>query len=149
MAEEELHATIRELLDGQKDMTVATNRPDGFPQATVVSFVNEDTDIYFGCGDHSQKAENIARDDRVSCTITAPYSDWNEIRALSLGGHAARVTEPDQVKRIEQLFVTKFPQVLDYASSPVGSIAFIRVQPIVISVLDYTKGFGHLDLVYF
>lgn len=148
MADEELHAMILELLAGQKDMTIATNRPDGFPQATVVSYVNEGTDIYFGCGEHSQKAENIARDDRASCTITAPYTDWNDIRGLSLGGRAARVSESDELKRIEQLFVAKFPQVLDYAGSPVGSIAFIRIQPRVISVLDYAKGFGHAELVY-
>lgn len=148
MTEEELHATIRELLAGQKDMTIATIRPDGFPQATVVSYVNEDTDIYFGCGDHSQKAENIARDDRVSCTITAPYTDWNEIRGLSLGGHAARITQPDELQRIEQLFITKFPQVMDYAIGPPEGVAFIRVRPKVVSVLDYTKGFGHSELVY-
>lgn len=148
MSEEELHATIRELLAGQKDMTIATNRPDGFPQATVVSFVNEGTDIYFGCGEHSQKAENIARDGRVSCTVTAPYTDWNDIRGLSLGGHALRMTDPDAFQRIEQLFITKFPQVLDYASGPPEGVAFIRVRPKVVSVLDYTKGFGHSELVY-
>lgn len=148
MTEEELHATIRELLAGQKDMTIATIRPDGFPQATVVSFVNEGTDIYFGCGDHSQKAENIARDDRVSCTITAPYTDWNDICGLSLGGHAARIADPGELQRIEQLFITKFPQVMDYAIGPPEGVAFIRVRPKVVSVLDYTKGFGHSDLVY-
>jgi general stress protein 26 len=148
MAEEELYATIRELLSAQKDMTIATNRPDGFPQATVVSFVNEGTDIYFGCGEHSQKAENIARDDRVSCTITAPYTDWNDIRGLSLGGHAARIADPGELQRIEQLFIAKFPQVMDYAGGSPEGVAFIRVRPKVVSVLDYTKGFGHSDLVY-
>jgi len=148
MAEDDIHAMIRELLDGQTDMTIATNRLDGFPQATVVSYVNEGMDIYFGCGEHSQKAENIARDDRVSCTITAPYTDWNEIRGLSLGGHAARIAEPDELQRVEQLFISKFPQVIDYASGPPEGVAFIQVRPRVISVLDYTKGFGHSDLVY-
>ena len=29
-----------------------------------------------------------------------------------------------------------------------GDIAVYRVEPTVISVLDYTKGFGHSELVY-
>ena len=53
------------LLDSHPVMTIATLRPDGWPQATVVGYVNQGLALYFLCGLDSQKAANIARDDRV------------------------------------------------------------------------------------
>ena len=43
-------------------MTIATNRPDGWPQATTVGYVNDGLTIYFLCSPQSQKAANIAPD---------------------------------------------------------------------------------------
>ena len=56
---------IVELLDQHRLMTVATNRPDGWPQATTVGYVNDGLTIYFLCGPESQKAQNLARDNRL------------------------------------------------------------------------------------
>jgi nitroimidazol reductase NimA-like FMN-containing flavoprotein (pyridoxamine 5'-phosphate oxidase superfamily) len=62
--------TILTLLDQHRIMTIATLvRPDGWPQATTVGYVNEGLTLYFLCGLDSQKAANLARDDRVSLTI--------------------------------------------------------------------------------
>lgn len=146
---EDLQKIIQELLSGQRDMTIATLRPDGYPQATTVSFVSDGKNIYFGCGESSQKAKNITHDNRVSCTINMSYSDWNEIRGLSLSGRAFHVEDKNELSRIESLFVEKFPQILSYAEEPPDAITFFRVKPEVVSVLDYTKGFGHTDLVMF
>jgi nitroimidazol reductase NimA-like FMN-containing flavoprotein (pyridoxamine 5'-phosphate oxidase superfamily) len=60
---------ILSLLDEHRIMTLATLRPDGWPQATTVGYVNEGLTLYFLCGFDSQKAANIARDNRVSLTI--------------------------------------------------------------------------------
>lgn len=146
---DDLQKIIDDLLSGQRDMTIATLRPDGYPQATTVSFVSDGKSIYFGCGQSSQKAKNIAHDNRVSCTVNAPYSDWNAIRGLSLGGRAFHVEDKDELGRIGSLFVEKFPQILNYGEEPPDAITFFRVKPEVVSVLDYTKGFGHTDLVIF
>jgi nitroimidazol reductase NimA-like FMN-containing flavoprotein (pyridoxamine 5'-phosphate oxidase superfamily) len=81
---DDLRKITEELLSSERDMRTAAIWPDGYPQATTVSFVSEGKNIYFGCGESSQKAKNIAHDNRVSCTINAPYSDWNEIRGLRL-----------------------------------------------------------------
>ncbi|MER8957242.1 pyridoxamine 5'-phosphate oxidase family protein [Mesorhizobium sp. M0833] len=53
-------------------MTIATLRPDGWPQATTVGYVNEGLTLYFLCGLDSQKAENLARDDRVPSIAVSP-----------------------------------------------------------------------------
>ena len=61
----EIRRKILALLDQHRIMTVATLRPDGWPQATTVGYVNEGLVIYFLCGLNSQKAQNLARDDRL------------------------------------------------------------------------------------
>jgi nitroimidazol reductase NimA-like FMN-containing flavoprotein (pyridoxamine 5'-phosphate oxidase superfamily) len=66
--EEEIKNKILTLLDQHRIMTIATLRPDGWPQATTVGYANEGLTIYFVCSSDSQKAANLARDDRVSLT---------------------------------------------------------------------------------
>ena len=142
-----LETTISKLLASENDMTIATVREDGYPQATTVSYVSDGLKIYFGCDAGSQKARNILRSDKVSLTIDAPYASWEEIKGLSIGGIAERVTDKQELNRVQQLMHAKFPQITEYASDAGAGLAVFRVTPQVISVLDYTKGFGHTDFV--
>ena len=52
--------TILRLLAEHRIMTVATVRPDGWPQATTVGYASEGLMLYFLCGRQSQKAAYIA-----------------------------------------------------------------------------------------
>src|SRR5678816_2732910 len=81
------------LLDAHRIMTFATLRPDGWPQATTVGYVNVGLTLYFLCGLDSQKAANLARDDRVSLTIDHDTSDLMAIVGLSMAAHASVVTD--------------------------------------------------------
>lgn len=142
-----LETTISKLLASENDMTIATVREDGFPQATTVSYVSDGLKIYFGCDAGSQKARNIARSNKVSLTVDAPYASWEEIKGLSIGGVAERVTDAQELNRVQQLMHAKFPQIAKYASDANAGLSVFLVTPRVISVLDYTKGFGHTDYV--
>jgi nitroimidazol reductase NimA-like FMN-containing flavoprotein (pyridoxamine 5'-phosphate oxidase superfamily) len=59
--DEQIKQKILKLLDEHRIMTLATLRPDGWPQATTVGYVNEALTLYFVCGLDSQKAANLAR----------------------------------------------------------------------------------------
>jgi hypothetical protein len=142
-----LREEILSILKGASDMTVATIRPDGYPQATTVSYVSDGLTMYFGCGAESQKAQNIAYNNKVSLTVTPPYFNWEEIRGLSMGGRAKPVTDPNEINRVSELLLRKFPQILQYALAGKKGVFLVRITPEVISVLDYRKGFGHTDLV--
>ena len=135
------------ILSGATDMTIATVRPDGYPQATTVGYVNDGLKIYFGTAGESQKARNIALCDKVSLTVTLPYDRWEQIQALSMGGRAARVTDVKEMARVGSLMLKKFPQGADFGPEEADSIAIFSVSPEVVSVLDYRKGFGHTELV--
>jgi len=144
----ELRDKILAILARHNNMTIATLRPDGYPQATTVAYANDGLAIYFGCGAQSQKAQNIARDARVSAAIDIDHTNWNEIEGVSLGGTAARVTDPAELDRVAKLFRAKFPQMGAFGEEDDSfDMTLYRVTPNVISVLDYTKGFGHTDLV--
>ncbi len=137
-----------EILETALDITVSTNRPDGWPQATTVSFVSDGLDIYFGTWSHSQKVANIERDGRVSVTVNAPYKAWNEIRSLSLAGEAAFVTDANEMLRVGQLMMKRFGQELaKQATFDMTQTQVVRIRPKIISILDYAKGFGHTELV--
>ena len=56
--DEPLRRQILKLLAEHRIITVATNRPDGWPQATTVGYVNDSLTLYFLCSPQSQKAAN-------------------------------------------------------------------------------------------
>jgi hypothetical protein len=140
-----LKQQIVSILEAGRDLTLATVRPDGAPQATTVSYASDGLVIYFGCGAASQKASNLERDGRVSLTVDLPYADWNHIRGLSLFGQAERLAASDY-PQIGRLFAGKFPQMAQHQGG-LGEMVVYRIRPRVVSVLDYRKGFGHSELV--
>lgn len=138
------------LLDAHRIMTVATLRPDGWPQATTVGYVNEGLVLYFLCGLDSQKARNLARDDRVSLTIDHDTPDIMAITGLSMAAHARPVEDRAEAERVLRLLPTKYPEQATPLPMPMPTadqVRIFRVEPVVISVLDYRLGFGHSDLV--
>ena len=148
--DEELRNKILTLLDQHRIMTIATLRPDGWPQATTVGYVNEDLTLYFLCGPDSQKAANLARDDRVSLTIDHDTTDLMALNGLSMAARAQAVDDPVEAGRILQLLARKYPEPVEPLSIEMPTpedVRIFRVMPTVISVIDYSKGFGHTDLV--
>lgn len=147
--DEEITRKILTLLDQHRIMTVATLRPDGWPQATTVGYANEGLTLYFLCGPDSQKAANLARDDRVSLTIDHDTPQVMDITGLSMAARAQAVVDPAEAEKVLRLLMLKYPQ---QASIPLpmpstADVRIFRVTPKVISVLDYSKGFAHTDLV--
>jgi general stress protein 26 len=137
---------ILNLMRRHNVMTLATVRPDGFPQATTVAYANESFDLYFSCDNSSQKAKNIRKCDKVSATIDRDTRDWNKVKGLSLGGHAQLLKGKNAREHAYQVLLKKFPEMSSFPPSE-PAMAFVRVRPTVISVLDYTQGFGHTELV--
>ena len=142
---------ILSLLDTHRIMTIATLRPDGWPQATTVGYVNEGLTLWFLCGLESQKAKNLARDNRVSITIDHDTPDILSITGLSMAARAHRVTERAEAEKVIAMLPLKYPDAPPSTArmkmpTP-EDVALFRVVPEIVSVLDYTKGFAHTDLV--
>ena len=149
--EEVIRTKILALLDQHRNMTLATLRPDGWPQATTVGYANDGLALYFLCGLDSQKARNLARDNRVSLTIDDDTPEVMEITGLSMAARAQAVTDRAEAEKALRLLMLKYPEQKSLPSSLTmptpENVRIFRLTPTVISVLDYPKGFGHSDLV--
>jgi general stress protein 26 len=141
---------VLDILRQARDMTLATIRPDGYPQATTVSFVHDGLTLYAGIGLGSQKADNIQHNNKVSATVNLDYADWRHIRGISLGGTAEFVRGEEEIGRVAEALLRKFPEAKEFAQGapalPWQGLLFLRVTPTVISLLDYSRGFGHTEL---
>lgn len=136
------------IIDDIDDLTIATVRDDGYPQATTVSYVNDGLNIYFGTTTDSQKARNIASNNKVSLTINRPYASWDDIEGVSISGFAHLITDRAEQEKVSALLFKKFPQISDYAPAdmPPGVLVLYRIELKFVSLLDYRKGFGHTEL---
>jgi nitroimidazol reductase NimA-like FMN-containing flavoprotein (pyridoxamine 5'-phosphate oxidase superfamily) len=131
-------------------MTIATNRPDGWPQATIVGYSNDELVIYAVVGRTGQKFANVSHDPRVSIAIGKDSPEPMEIEGLSMAARAEAVADPAEIDRATSLLFERYPEykVFMTAMHPdVTDMVFLRIVPDVVSILDYSKGFGHTDLV--
>ena len=117
-------------------------------KAATVGYANEGVTLYFLCLRDSQKAANLARDDRVSLTIDHDTPEVMATTGLSMAARAQAVADRDEAGKVLRMLQTKFPGL----SQPLPMLSpentkIFRVTTTVISVLDYSKGFGHTDLV--
>ncbi len=140
---------IQALLDQHRTMRIATLRPDGWPQVTTVGYANDGFAIYFLCGKDSQKASNLTRDNRASLAIDDDAPQVMEITGLSMAARAEVVNDPVEGEKALRLLFERYPEQKSMPGplpTP-ADVRIFRLTPTVISVLDYSKGFGHTDLV--
>ncbi len=147
--DEEIRHKILSLLDEHRIMTVATLRPDGWPQATTVGYAHDGLTLYFLCGRDSQKAANLAHDERVSLTIDHDTAQVMDIAGLSMAARVRLVTDPDEAETALRLIMARYPEqnAFPLPMPTPQDVNIYRATPDVISVLDYSKGFAHTDLV--
>lgn len=142
-----MDGTAIEILDENRLMAISTIMPNGWPQTTLVGYANEDLLIYFIISRHSQKFANIARDQRVSIAIGRDVDLPANIRALSIAAEASEVTDADQRERAIGLLVERRPALKDLPRPHSHASAVMRAACRVITVSDYSKGFGHSEVV--
>lgn len=146
-----LKQRIVELLGEHRIMALATNRSDGWPQATVVGYTNVGLVIYAIVGRTSQKFINTTRDPRVSIAIGKDYPEPLEIKGFSMAARVAVVKDHAEIDRATELLFQRYPEYKAYMTAwqpDVSDLAFLRITPEIVSILDYSKGFGHADLVH-
>lgn len=138
---------ILEQLKTHRIMSLATVRPDGYPQATTVGYANDGLTLYFACDRDSQKVRNLRHTPKVSLTINKDWAHWKKIRGLSMGATAKILERPADTKRALALLSRKFKDMKGLCAEDLAETAFVRVQPKVVSMLDYRRGFGWTKLV--
>jgi Pyridoxamine 5'-phosphate oxidase len=101
---------IVDLLNQHRIMTIATNREDGWPQATVVSYASDGLVIYCRVARDGQKFANIMRDPRVSLAIAKDVPQPLQIKGLSLAASVVEVTDPSERDHAAELLLQRYPE---------------------------------------
>ncbi|HLO21695.1 MAG TPA: pyridoxamine 5'-phosphate oxidase family protein [Sphingomicrobium sp.] len=136
-----------QILEEHRLMAISTIRADGWPQNTMVGFAHEEILIYFVISRQSQKFANIDRDNRVSLVIGRDFHDPATIRALSIAARADEVRDAKQRERAIDLLLERHPGLRRLERPTIDHSAVMRANPEIITILDYSKGFGHADLL--
>lgn len=136
-----------DILDHHRLMAITTLRPDGWPQATMVSYANEGLLLYFIVSRASQKYANIERDSRVSIVVGRDFEDPAQIKALSIAANASEVRDPGQRNRAIDLVLQRHPALVKLPRPDLRHSAVMRAYCSIVTILDYSKGFGHADLL--
>lgn len=142
----ELHDFILDFLDRHKVLTLATNRPDGWPQATTVSYVNDGLVLFAFIARVGQKYRNIQHDPRLSIAIAGEFTHANQIRGLSMAARAEFVSDRREFDHVWKMFLTRHPEFNSVGHPNPAMAPLVRMVPEWISVVDYTNVFGHSEL---
>ncbi|HVZ03622.1 pyridoxamine 5'-phosphate oxidase family protein [Hyphomicrobium sp.] len=147
--EETKRAIILNLLAHHNIMTLATIRPDGFPQAATVYYVNTGFTLYFGTEATSQKAGNIALNNKVSAAIASETENAYKLKALSLSGRATKIADPARAHELQLLLFKAVPAAKRFAPAESNRLFIYSITPVAISLGDYAAGYGKTFLYEF
>ena len=145
--DEALRSKILKVLDRQHFMTVATIRPDGYPQATTVKYIHDDLIVYFATAPTSQKASNIQLNNKVSVAIADQAEDFHKLRGLSMSGTATRVQDKKMAEEFALRLFGRLPQKRRLVPEDPKELAVYEIRPVAIALIDYASGFGTTHLV--
>ncbi len=134
-----------QILDDNRIMSIATVRPDGWPQSTIVGYANEGWRLYFLIYRTSQKFENISHDNRISVSVGHEPRQLREIKAVYAGCHAREVTNIRERSHAWELLAKRHPNLTDLAPPQNDQVATMVAECRHVSVLDYSQGLGHTE----
>ena len=138
---------LTEILGSHRLMAISTLMRDGWPQTTMVGYANEGLLIYFIISREGQKFANIQRDQRVAIAIGSDVDDPQQIKELAIAAEASEVTNPEQRERATDLLLQRRPGLKSLPRPDGARSAVMRAAPRVITLSDYSRGFGHAEMV--
>ena len=108
----------------------------------MVGYCNDGMVIYCMISRDSQKFANIMRDPRVSLAIAKDYPQPLQIKGLSIAARAAVVTDQGESDHAAEILLHRYPEYKVMPRPDPQAVPTMRMTPEIVSVLDYSKGFG-------
>lgn len=134
--------TLIAVLERERLMSIALNRPDGWPQASTVGYVNDGLNLFFVTGRESQKLANITADSRVSVAIRSDAEHgW---LGISMAARAYKVDDDAVADRVNKLVWARHtPHGISCPTT--GSVAIIQLVPELICAISAVDGRSHTE----
>ena len=143
-----LREQIVEYMEKCRFCTIASVSVDGQPGASTVVFKNAGLDIYFNTGRDSEKVQNILANHRVAVAMqeagSVPKTD-RDIKGIQYIGKAEILADKD-IAEVPKAVMTRHRA---FNSAKPGNSIIVKVTPVKIYLIDYSKGFRHRDLLGF
>ena len=83
----------------------------------------------------------------MSIVIGCDFDDPRQIEALSIAANASDVRDPVQREHAVDLVLARHPALANLGRPDLTHSAVIRAYCSIVTVLDYSKGFGHADVL--
>lgn len=141
-------------LDAHHVMSLATVGAQG-PHAANVFYVRDGFALMWVSDPKSRHSAELEADPRVAATVAPDYSDFPEVRGVQISGYALRITDAAERKRARTLLEDRYPFLKKLTLLPqalleaFARVAFYRLEPQVITLIDNSRGFGHKDTLEF
>ena len=90
---------IAAFVERSRTATMATIGPTGAPHVIAMWYAVIDGQIWFETKSRSQKAQNLRRDDRITCMIEDGLT-YDTLRGVSIEGRGVIVDDPDELWKI-------------------------------------------------
>jgi len=132
-------AAISAVLNRERLLSLAMNRPDGWPQVTTVGYLNEGLNLYFIVARSSQKLANAEKDSRASVAIRSESGPHGDAVGLSMSGRITEVLDPLMIERLNQQVIARYPDLHVYC--PGGdAVAVLHFAPEIVSCVGVMDG---------
>ena len=128
--------------------TIATANTDGQPSASTVFFKNSGTDIYFNTARDAEKVKNILVNPRVAIVTQESGEipkDDKGIKGIQYIGKARILADKDTAE-VPKAVISRHSAM---NSVKAGNSVIVKVTPLKIYLIDYSKGFRHRDILEF
>jgi uncharacterized protein YhbP (UPF0306 family) len=143
---------VRQFLQGQSTLTLATLSPHNGPAAADLYFVADSSlNLYFLSEPQARHARNLAADPRVAVTIHPEAWDWVDIRGVQLEGVCLPLTAPAERAAALALYGRKFAflsapsasGLKTFLQAALGRHILYCITPGWVRWLDNSVAFGH------
>jgi PPOX class probable F420-dependent enzyme len=120
-------------LRAQREIWIATASPAGRPDAVPIWFWWDGTSVYFTCAARARKVRNIAGQPEVV------LHNGDGADSIILKGRAERVTDPDELARVDRAYSEKYvdPHAGVRATVFVEDDHVYRVRPRLVMAWSY------------
>jgi uncharacterized protein YhbP (UPF0306 family) len=124
---------IRQYLDAQPALTLATASRGGVPRATTLTYVNDGVTVYIWTRPDTTTARQMEENPVVSLAIDQYADDWHDTKGIQAAAEAQVVLNPTELTRVVALFEQKYPLL----EGTLGSgVSFFRITPTEFQFID-------------
>lgn len=138
------HPAVK-ILNQHRIMAIATVRPDGWPQTTIVGYANRGFELVFLIFRAGQKFANIQHNDHIAIAVADEPERLEDLQAVYAGARASEITDDAGRAEAWRLLMERDSNLAGFKMPEASEAAFMRARCQYVSVLDFTQGLGHRE----